>query len=155
MTPAIEVVKKAGVPHDVHQYPHDPHAESYGQEAAAALRLDPGQVFKTLIVEVDGEKLVVAVLPVAGQLQLKSLASSVDGKRAKLADRARAERSTGYVLGGISPLGQRRRLPTVLDRSALDFDRIYVSAGRRGLEISLSPNDLIRLLDATTASISA
>jgi len=147
-TPAIAAAERAGVAFTVHEYAHDPRAESYGLEAAEKLGVDPARVFKTLVVEVDG-RLGVAVVPVAAQLDLKALG----GKRAGLADRVAAERATGYVLGGISPLGQRKRLPTTLDSSALEHDTIYVSAGRRGLEIELPPEDLVRLTGADVRPI--
>lgn len=133
-------------------YEHDPAAASYGQEAAEALGLDPGRVLKTLVASVDG-RLHVAVLPVSGSLDLKALAGAVGGKRAVLADPRAAERATGYVLGGISPLGLRRRLPVVVDRSALGWDVVYVSAGRRGLEIGLDPDDLVAATGALAAPI--
>jgi Cys-tRNA(Pro)/Cys-tRNA(Cys) deacylase len=122
-------------------------------EAALALGLDPAQVFKTLLADVDG-KLMVAVVPVDRSLDLKALAAAVRGKRAVMAEPAAAERATGYVVGGISPLGQRRRLPTVLDMSALEWDSVLVSAGRRGLDVELAPGDLVRLTGAVTAPIS-
>ncbi len=142
-TPAIAAAERAGVPFSVHEYDHDPGA-AYGLEAAEKLGLDPDRVFKTLVASVDG-RLLVAIVPVAAQLDLRSL-----GKRAALADQAEAERATGYVAGGISPLGQRRRLPTILDESALEHETIHVSAGRRGLEIELAPGDLVELTGAET-----
>ncbi|MGW1071713.1 Cys-tRNA(Pro) deacylase [Streptomyces sp. NPDC002537] len=151
-TPAVVVLEKAGTPFSVHAYEHDPAAASYGEEAAEALGVDPRQVFKTLVAEVDGA-LTVAVVPVSGSLDLKALAAAVGGKRAAMADPAAAERSTGYVRGGISPLGQRRRLPTALDVSARDHTTICVSAGRRGLEVELAPADLAALTDAVVAPI--
>lgn len=136
----------------MHPYDHDPASTSYGEEAAHALDLPPGRVFKTLVASVDG-RLTVAVVPVAGELDLKALAAAVGGKRASMADPADAERATGYVRGGISPLGQRRRLPAVVDESAAGFDTVFVSAGRRGLQIELAPADLVRLTGARTATI--
>jgi Cys-tRNA(Pro)/Cys-tRNA(Cys) deacylase len=136
-----------------HTYAHDPKHESYGLEAAAALGLDPAAVFKTLVADVDG-KLTVAIVPVEHQLDLKALARAVDGKKAQMADVKHAERTTGYVAGGISPLGQRKQLPTVLDDDALEHGTIHVSGGRRGLEIALDPRDLQRLTRATIAPIS-
>ena len=133
-------------------YEHDPAATSYGLEAAATLGVEPGRVFKTLLAEVDGRP-VVAVVPVSGSLDLKALAAAVGGKRAVLADPAVAERLTGYVVGGISPLGQRKRLPTVVDASALEHGTVLVSAGRRGLDVELAPADLVRLTAAATARI--
>ncbi|WP_424887901.1 Cys-tRNA(Pro) deacylase [Streptomyces sp. XH2] len=151
-TPAIVALEKAGTAFTVHSYDHDPAAASYGTEAAEALGRDPAQVFKTLVAEVDGA-LTVAVVPVSGSLDLKALAAAVGGKRAAMADPAAAERTTGYVRGGISPLGQRRRLPTALDASARSHATICVSAGRRGLEVELSPGDLAALTDAVIAPI--
>ncbi|MFJ3923693.1 Cys-tRNA(Pro) deacylase [Streptomyces sp. NPDC090022] len=151
-TPALTAVASAGVAHTVHAYEHDPAHPSYGEEAAQALGVSPEQVFKTLVADVDG-RLTVAVVPVAGSLDLKALASAVGGKRAAMADPALAERTTGYVRGGISPLGQRKRLPTVLDASSAGFATICVSAGRRGLEVELSPSDLTTLTSAVVAPI--
>jgi len=151
-TPATVALEKAGVTFTVHAYDHDPRSASYGLEAADALGLDPDAVFKTLLAEVDGE-LVVAVVPVSGQLDLKALASAVGGKRAAMADPAVAERTTGYVVGGISPIGQRRRLRTVVDESASARPAVYVSGGRRGVDLGLDPADLARVLDAQVARI--
>jgi Cys-tRNA(Pro)/Cys-tRNA(Cys) deacylase len=151
-TPATVALERAGVAFTQHTYEHDPAAASYGLEAAAALGLAPGAVFKTLLAEVDGS-LVVGIVPVTGQLDLKALAATVGGKRATMADPAAAERSTGYVVGGISPFGQKKRLPTVLDASALDLPTIYVSGGKRGLDLGLDPRDLVTLLDARVAEI--
>ncbi|MEV6397648.1 Cys-tRNA(Pro) deacylase [Streptomyces sp. NPDC051907] len=151
-TPATVALTAAGTDFTVHAYDHDPSSPSYGEEAAQALGVSPARVFKTLVADVDGE-LTVAVVPVAGQLDLKALAAAVGGKRATMADPAAAERTTGYVRGGISPLGQRRRLRTVLDASATDHPTICVSAGRRGLEVELSPQDLTSLTSAVLASI--
>jgi Cys-tRNA(Pro)/Cys-tRNA(Cys) deacylase len=138
-TPATTTARKAGVPFTVHEYDHDPNAASYGMEAAEALGLDPARVFKTLVADLDGA-LTVCIVPVAHELDLRSL-----GKRARMADPAKAERTTGYVAGGISPLGQRRALPTLVDETALEYDTVFVSAGRRGLEIELAPSDLVAL----------
>ncbi|EFE70057.1 MULTISPECIES: Cys-tRNA(Pro) deacylase [Streptomyces] len=151
-TPATVALTAAGVPFTVHSYDHDPSHPSYGEEAAEAMGVSPDRVFKTLVADVDGA-LTVAVVPVAGQLDLKALAAAAGGKRAAMADPALAERTTGYVRGGISPLGQRRALPTVLDESAVLHDTICVSAGRRGLEVELSPDDLTRLTSAVLAPI--
>jgi Cys-tRNA(Pro)/Cys-tRNA(Cys) deacylase len=147
-TPAVAAAEADGIPFTLHEYEHDPKTESYGLEAAERLGLDPTRVFKTLAVDRDGA-LVVAIVPVASQLDLNAL-----GKRTKLADRTKAERATGYVLGGISPLGQRRPLPTFVDATALAHETIHVSAGRRGLEIELDPNDLVRLTAAEVRPIS-
>lgn len=143
---------RAGVRFTLHPYDHDPAAPSYGREAAEALGVTPDRVFKTLVADVDGT-LTVAVVPVSGRLDLKALATAVGGKRAGMADPARAERTTGYVLGGISPLGQRTRLPTVVDASALGFPTVLVSAGRRGLDLELGIDDLLRLTRAAVAPI--
>ncbi len=141
-TPATRAAKAAGITYTLHEYDHDPHAASYASEAAEALGIDPRQVFKTLVVSVDDE-LAVAVVPAADQLDLKAV-----GKRAAMADTVRAGKVTGYVAGGISPLGQRKRLPTFLDESATGYDTVFVSAGRRGLEIELAPADLVALTGA-------
>lgn len=157
-TPAIVAAERAGIPFEVLEYAHQPGAESYGLEAALALGVAPEAVFKTLIASVetgDGGKLVVAIIPVLERLNLKSLAAAAGGKRAEMAKPSDAERATGYVVGGISPLGQRRRLTTILDQSASAHATIYVSAGRRGLELALAPADLARLTDATLAAITA
>ncbi|MEU1436502.1 Cys-tRNA(Pro) deacylase [Streptomyces sp. NPDC005775] len=151
-TPATVALTAAGVEFTVHAYEHDPASASYGEEAAEALGVSPDRVFKTLVADVDG-RLTVAVVPVAGSLDLKALASATGGKRATMADPAAAERTTGYVRGGISPLGQRKRLPTVLDASARSHATICVSAGRRGLEVELSPTDLAALTNAVFAPI--
>ncbi|WP_042367100.1 Cys-tRNA(Pro) deacylase [Streptacidiphilus neutrinimicus] len=152
-TPATVALERAGVGFSVHDYVHDPTAESYGGEAAQAMGVAPERVFKTLVAEVDGA-LAVGIVPVAGQLDLKALASALGGKRAAMADPAAAERSSGYVRGGISPLGQRKALPTVLDASALEHPTVFVSAGRRGLEVELAPGDLATLTGAVVAPIS-
>jgi Cys-tRNA(Pro)/Cys-tRNA(Cys) deacylase len=151
-TPATVALERAGVSFTQHSYGHDPAAPSYGVEAAEQLGLDPAAVLKTLLADVDGH-LVVAIVPVSGQLDLKALASAVGGKRARMAEPAVAERVTGYVVGGISPLGQKKRLPTVVDESAMALESVYVSGGRRGLDLGLAPVDLVRLLDASVAQI--
>ncbi|MGW6273109.1 MULTISPECIES: Cys-tRNA(Pro) deacylase [unclassified Streptomyces] len=151
-TPATVALTAAGADFTVHAYEHDPAHPSYGEEAAQAMGVSPDRVFKTLVAEVDGE-LTVAVVPVAGTLNLKALATAVSGKRAVMADPAAAERTTGYVRGGISPLGQRKKLRTVLDDSASSHATICVSAGRRGLEVELAPGDLARLTAAVLAPI--
>ena len=151
-TPATALLTAEKVTFTLHSYQVSPDAQNYGALVAEALGVDPERLFKTLIAEVDGA-LIVAVVPVTGDLDLKALAVAAGGKRGALADRAAAERSSGYVRGGISPLGQRRRLPTVIDDSALAIDEMYVSAGRRGLQVSLASADLIRLTGAATALI--
>ncbi|MFJ1457657.1 Cys-tRNA(Pro) deacylase [Nocardia sp. N2S4-5] len=156
-TPAILALTRAQVAHRVHAYAHDPRSDSYGAEAVAALADEVGvaaaQIFKTLVLELSTGGLAVAVLPVPRTLTLKAAAAALGAPKAVLADRAKAERTTGYVLGGISPLGQKRALPTVLDDSALRWDRVLCSAGKRGLEIELAPADLIRLTGAVTAAV--
>jgi Cys-tRNA(Pro)/Cys-tRNA(Cys) deacylase len=152
-TPAVTVLARAKVAHTLHPYDPDHSSDQgHGEAAVAALGADPRQVFKTLIARVDGA-LTVAVVPVSGTLDLKALAAAAGGRRAVMADPADAERSTGYVLGGISPLGQRKPLPTVVDASALGFPTVLVSAGRRGLQVELPPADLVRLTKARTAPI--
>ena len=151
-TPATVALARVGVAFTEHAYEHDASATSYGLEAADLLGLDPAQVFKTLLAAVDG-RLVVGVVPVSGKLDLKALAAASGGKRAELAAPADAERATGYVVGGISPVGQRRPHPTVLDESALQFETVYVSGGRRGLDIGLAPSDLVRVTGAVVARI--
>ncbi|MEU2394527.1 Cys-tRNA(Pro) deacylase [Streptomyces sp. NPDC007369] len=151
-TPAIAVLTAAGADFTTHAYEHDPAHPSYGQEAAEAMGVSPDQVFKTLVTDADGV-LTVAVVPVSGSLDLKALASAVGAKKAAMADPALAERTTGYVLGGISPLGQRKRLRTVVDSSAEVHPTICVSAGRRGLEVELAPATLAALTAATLAPI--
>lgn len=148
MTPAINQARKAKVGHQVHAYQHDPSSDSYGTEAVEKLGLAPEQVFKTLVVSLDGKTLAVGVVPVAGKLSLKQIAKAAGAKKAAMADPVEVERATGYVLGGVSPLGQKKRLPTFIDESAVQFASIHVSAGRRGLEIELSPEDLRRLTSA-------
>lgn len=152
-TPATAVLRRQGVPHTVHAYDHDPRHLSYGKEASEALGVPAERVFKTLVADVDGA-LTVAVVPVACQLDLKALAAAAGGKRASMAPVAAAERATGYVAGGISPLGQRKRLRVVIDDTALEFPTVFCSAGHRGLEIELAPGDLVRLASAIVARIS-
>jgi Cys-tRNA(Pro)/Cys-tRNA(Cys) deacylase len=164
-TPAVSVLVRLGIPHVVHTYDPDArtighghgqghgHRQSYGYAASEALGVPPSRVFKSLVAEVDGA-LTVGVVPVAGLLDLKALAAAVGGKRAAMAEAAAAERATGYVVGGISPLGQRKRLPVVLDSSALSFEAILCSGGRRGMQIELAPSDLVRAVGAMVAPIS-
>ena len=153
-TPAFASLQRAGVPHTPHTYVHDPRVDGYGIEAAEALDVAPARVLKTLMVQVDGE-LVVAVVPVAGRLDLKAVAAALGAKRAQMADPEVAQRATGYVLGGISPFGQRQPHRTVVDSSASTHDTVFVSGGRRGLEIELSPQDLVSSTGAVEAPISA
>jgi len=149
----VRVLERAKVPHTLHPYdPEHPSDQGHGEAAVAALGADPRQVFKTLVARVDGA-LTVAVVPVAGSLDLKALAAAVGGRKAVMADPADAERSSGYVVGGISPLGQRKALPTVIDNSALSFETVLVSAGKRGLQVELPPAELVRLTRARTAPI--
>ncbi|MDF1603089.1 Cys-tRNA(Pro) deacylase [Nocardioides sp. YIM 152315] len=152
-TPATVALTQAGIAYTLHEYAHDPRASSYGLEAAEALGLDPARVFKTLLACVDAA-LSVGVVPVSGQLDLKALARALGGSRAAMADLAAAERATGYVAGGISPIGQKRRHPTVLDESAEAFETIFVSAGRRGLDLEIAPADLVAIVDAVVAPVS-
>ena len=151
-TPATAALTAAGVEFTLRAYEHDPAAESYGLEAAAALGVEPDRVFKTLLTVVDGG-FVVGIVPVSGQLDLKAVAAAVDGKKATMAAPADAERVTGYVVGGISPIGQKRRLPTVLDDSATTYPTVLVSGGRRGLDLELAPYDLVGLTGAVVATI--
>lgn len=151
-TPATVALTAAGIPFTAHPYEHDPANTNFGLEAAEALQLDPEQVFKTLLADVDGS-LVVGIVPVTGKLDLKALASAVGGKRAEMADSKLAERRTGYVVGGISPIGQKNRHATVLDETAELYDTVFVSGGRRGLDIELAPADLIRATGAIVAAI--
>jgi Cys-tRNA(Pro)/Cys-tRNA(Cys) deacylase len=153
-TPATALLGRLGITHAVHAYERDPRRGSYGLEASEVLGVAPERVFKTLVAEVDGA-LTVGVVPVAGQLDLKALAAAAGGKKAAMADVAAAERATGYVAGGISPLGHRRRLKVVVDSSALGYATIYCSAGRRGLELELAPADLVRAAGAVVAAIAA
>lgn len=152
-TPATVALTKAGITFTLYEYDHDPRAASYGLEAAEALGLDPAVVFKTLMASVDGT-LAVGIVPVTGQLDLKALARALGASRAVMAEVTAAERATGYVAGGISPVGQKRAHPTVLDDSALGFDTVYVSAGRRGLDLGVAPADLVRMTGAVVRQIS-
>lgn len=158
-TPAIKILTGAGIAHRVHAYAHDPRAESFGDEAVDALGAELGveaaQIFKTLVIELSTGALAVAVLPVPAKLSLKAAAAALGAPKASMADKTKAERTTGYVLGGVSPLDQRKKLPTVVDASALDWDRVLCSAGKRGLEIELAPADLVRAAAAVTAPITA
>jgi len=153
MTPALDLLKKVRAEHRVHSYEHDPKAASYGLEAAEKLNLQPAQVFKTLLASTEKGELLVAVVPVVGSLDLKALAHAAGAKKAEMADPAAAQRATGYLLGGISPLGQKKRLRTFIDASAQPFATIFVSAGRRGLEVELSAAVLAQHTNATFADI--
>ena len=153
-TTATVALERAGIAFTVHEYAHDPRAASYGREASEALGVSADRVFKTLIASVDGD-LVAGVVPVEGQLDLKALAAAAGGKRAVMAEVAAAERATGYVAGGISPVGQKKRLPVVIDASAVELATMFCSAGRRGLEIEIAPADLIRVAGAKVAAIAA
>ena len=152
-TPALVTLTTAGVAHTVHRYEHDSRATSYGLEAATALGVDPDRVFKTLMIELDGGELAVAIVPVSGKLDLKTAGAALGSKRAAMADPAAAQRATGYVLGGISPLGQKRPHRTVIDETAELWDTVLISAGRRGLDVELSPDDLVALTRAVVAEI--
>ncbi len=151
-TPATALLTRLGIAFTAHPYDHDPRAESYGLEAAEALGVDPDRVFKTLMVDVDGE-LCVGVVPVSGSLDLKAMASALGGKKAQMADKQAAQRATGYVLGGISPVGQKRAHRTVVDETAELHDTVLVSGGRRGLDVELSPADLVRVTGAVVADV--
>ena len=153
MTPAVNAARKAKINYQVHEYVHAPASASYGMEAVEKLDLPADRVFKTLVVKVDNEEMVVGVLPVSCMLSMKSLAKAIGAKKAAMAAPADVERVTGYVLGGVSPLGQKKRLRTVIDSSAQSFPTIYVSAGRRGLQLELNPQDLQKLTKAVFAAI--
>ena len=153
MTPGINVVRKNKVPHTIHEYSHDVSSESYGLEAAEKIGVPEERIFKTLVVSLDNRELVVGVIPVSSMLSMKLVAKAAGAKKAAMANKSDVERSTGYVLGGVSPLGQKKRLKTIIDSSAKQHDTVYVSAGRRGLEIELSPDDLTKLTRGELADI--
>ena len=153
MTPGVNAVRKSKVPHRIHEYSHDDSSESYGLEAAVKMGVAEERVFKTLVVALDNRKLVVGVIPVSSMLSMKLIAKAAGAKKATMANKSDVERSTGYVIGGVSPLGQKRRLETIIDSSANRHATVYVSAGRRGLEIELSPDDLEKLTNAKLAEI--
>jgi Cys-tRNA(Pro)/Cys-tRNA(Cys) deacylase len=153
VTPAIDLATKKNIKFTIHEYQHDSSSASYGDEAASVLGQDPNQVFKTLVVELNTGELVVGLVPVSCSLSLKAIASAAKAKKAHMADKQKVQRTTGYVLGGVSPLGQRKALKTIIDNSAHDFETIFVSAGRRGLEIELSAHDLAVLTSAKFASV--
>jgi Cys-tRNA(Pro)/Cys-tRNA(Cys) deacylase len=153
MTPAIRLLESKGTAFTLHRFEHDPKADSFGEEAAVKLGVSTERLFKTLIAQVDGDELAMAILPVAGKLDLKKLAAALDGKKADLADPKLAEKTTGYVVGGISPLGGRKSLSTLLDETADLFETIYISAGQRGLQIEIAPYELQSLTNARVLSI--
>lgn len=153
MTPAVKQLEKAGIAFTLAEYPHDPRSPAYGEEAARALGLSADEVFKTLLARLDDGRLAVAIVPVSSQLDLKALARAAGARKAQMAEGEEAQRATGYVLGGISPLGQKRRLPTFLDASAEALASMHVSGGRRGLEICLAPADLLRLTGGCLAAL--
>lgn len=160
MTPAIQILKKAKIKYQIHSYDHDPRSKAYGEEAAQKLNISFNRLFKTLVVLVDNETLFTALVPVSKQLNLKSFAKSVTlikgmkAKKVKMADKESVERTTGYLLGGVSPVGQKKRLPTIIDNTALNFETIYISAGKRGLQVELSPKDLASQINAVYGNIS-
>ena len=153
MTPAINLAKTSKIPHTVHEYAHDSSSASYGLEAAEKLGLEVGRVFKTLVVKLDADSLAVGIIPVSNKLSMKHIAKAAGAKKANMADPAEVERVTGYVLGGVSPLGQKKRLKTFIDDSAQHQSSIFVSAGRRGLEIELAPQDLLKLVNGKYAAL--
>lgn len=153
MTPAINLVKKLKLNFTIHEYEHDPNSQSYGLEAAEKMGVNPAHVFKTLVVQDDNDKLAVAIVPVEQMLNLKKIAKAIGSKKATMADPKLVERTTGYMLGGVSPFGQKKRLPTVIDITAKDLLTLYVSGGRRGLELELSPEDLRKTLGASFVEI--
>jgi Cys-tRNA(Pro)/Cys-tRNA(Cys) deacylase len=152
-TPAIVALDAAGVRYVLHEFAAEPTKRGFGQAAAVALGVELERVFKTLVATVDDHEYVVAIVPVSGQLSLKELAAAVRGKRAEMCAPDVAERLTGYVVGGISPFGQKRSLPVVIDETCILFDTIFVSGGRRGLDIEIAPDDLLSVLEAVTAPI--
>jgi Cys-tRNA(Pro)/Cys-tRNA(Cys) deacylase len=152
VTPAVVALRAAGVPFTLHEYAHDPRSESFGLEAATELGLDPDRVYKTLMASADG-RLVVAVVPVSGRLDLKALARAAGAAKAVMADGREAERATGYVLGGISPFGQKRQHPTVVDETVELWDTVYVSGGRRGLDVEIAPADLVEVTGSIVADV--
>ncbi|MGQ8366744.1 Cys-tRNA(Pro) deacylase [Glaciecola sp. 1036] len=153
MTPGINAAKKAKIPFEIHEYSHDATSESFGLEAAEKLNIPTKQVFKTLVVSLDAKELAVGVIPVSSKLSMKKIAKAAGVKKAEMAEKLAVERSTGYVLGGVSPLGQKKRLRTLIDATAENFPTIFVSAGRRGLEIELSVKDLVDLTKGVLADI--
>ncbi|XOB63346.1 Cys-tRNA(Pro) deacylase [Campylobacterota bacterium DY0563] len=154
MTPAINLLKKNKIKFDIHKYDHDPANTDFGKEAVEKLNLDSNRVFKTLLTQLTPKELVVCVIPVSKMLSLKDVASTFSVKKAQMANKDEAQKVTGYLLGGISPLGQKKRLKTIIEKSAFDFETIYISGGKRGLDIELNPNDLKKLLSAKSEKIS-
>ncbi|MGS0676811.1 Cys-tRNA(Pro) deacylase [Shewanella sp. 30m-9] len=155
MTPAIDLLVKHKIAHQVHEYQHDPACHAYGLEAAEKIGVSPELVFKTLVVKLDAKQLAVAIIPVAEKLSMKAIAKATKAKKAVMAEGVEVQRSSGYVLGGVSPLGQKRQLITVIDESAASLDKMFVSGGRRGLDIELAPEDIKQLLKAQFAPITA
>ena len=153
MTPAIQLLKKHHIQHQVHRYTHAPTSHAYGLEAAEKLGITTTRVFKTLLVQLDNQAFAVGIIPVSTTLSMKAIAKAAGAKKANMALPTDVERTTGYVLGGVSPLGQKKRLTTLIDRSAQTLETIYISAGRRGLEIELKPDDLQKLVDGTFTSL--
>jgi len=153
MTPAVKQIENEKINYQLHQYLHDANAKSFGEEAAEKLNVNSIQVFKTLVVITDCQQLAVAIVPVIAQLNLKLMAKALKVKKVKMAEAKKVEASTGYVLGGVSPLGQKRKLITIVDNSSKNFDTIYVSGGKRGLEIELNANDLAKLTQGSFAEI--
>ncbi len=159
MTPAIETLKKANIQFTLHEYSHDPQAASYGEEAANCLDVEAQRVFKTLLVSGNSndnsKDLAVSIVPVTHQLDLKAVAKAIKVKKTSMADASAAQKATGYILGGISPLGQKKRLPFTIDSSAIDYETVFISGGKRGLEIEIAPEDLIALCNAKISDIKA
>jgi len=153
MTPAINLLRKRKIDHSIHEYLHDASSESFGLEAADKLGINPQRVFKTLVVNLDKGQMAVGIVPVSSMLNMKRMAKACGAKKATMASPVEVERATGYVLGGVSPVGQKKRLKTIIDDSATDFDTVFVSAGKRGMDIELKPGDLSRLLSASYAEI--
>jgi len=154
MTPCINIAKKANITYTIHEYHHDPSAKSYGDEVVEKLGIPASKVFKTLVVKTSNDDLAVAVVPVSTRLNMKLIAKATKSKKACMAEATEVERTTGYILGGVSPLGQKKKLKTIIDISARDYPTIFISAGRRGLEIELTPQDLARLTQGIFAQVS-
>lgn len=154
MTPAVELLKKLQAKYRIHQYDHDPNWGAYGEEAAAKMEVNSERVFKTLVVQLDDSSLVVAIVPVSRSLDLKALAKLCKVKKAKMAEKSLVEKSTGYIVGGVSPLAQKKKLKTLIDRATLDFETVYISGGKRGIDLELAPQLLAQLTKAEFAPIS-